>query len=111
MEPQEAYHARIALELDDQCNGDPDTHLTKEQRHSLLEVLWRNQSFNNISAKNSQSRTWYYYPIEIPLNAYEDGPVTISEAIRIVYEVWDQEFVSHGTFDSLLDAIELNSKI
>lgn len=38
-EPSDVYHARIALELDDETD-DNSVKLTEEQRMGLLETIW-----------------------------------------------------------------------
>ena len=52
-------------------------------------------------------RKWFYYPIEMPLSADDQGPATIGkDAAKISYEVWDQMLVgTHASFDNLPDAI------
>lgn len=51
-------------------------------------------------------REWPFYPIEMPLDAYGQGPAKVGEdAARITYEVWDGVYDSHGSFDVLSDAI------
>jgi hypothetical protein len=51
-------------------------------------------------------RTWYYYPIEMPLSADGQGPATVGvDAAKITYEVWDRALTTHASFDNLPDAI------
>lgn len=50
-------------------------------------------------------RQWWHYPIQMPVNAEGQGPVSISEATDILYEVWDRSLQSHDSFDNLPDAI------
>ena len=51
-------------------------------------------------------RTWFHYPIEMPLTAGGQGPATVgNDAASISYEVWDQALSTHGSFDNLPDAI------
>jgi len=49
----------------------------------------------------------YYYPIPMPLDADGKGPASFEEGEvrKLVFEVWDQDFRSHGTFDNLPEAI------
>ncbi len=49
---------------------------------------------------------WYYYPIPMPVSASGMGPATIGDdATSMTYEVWDQVFNTHGSFEFLVDAI------
>lgn len=51
-------------------------------------------------------RNWWYFPIEMPINADGHGPATVGvDAVKIVYEVWDIALNTHGSFDFLPDAI------
>ncbi len=51
-------------------------------------------------------RKWFYYPIEMPLTANNEGPATVGiDAAKITYEVWDMLFNTHGSFSNLPDAI------
>lgn len=60
---------------------------------------------------------WFYYPIVMPLSADGNGPASVEkgEARKLTWEVWDQEFTTHGSFEILSDAIdkamELNAKL
>lgn len=49
----------------------------------------------------------YYFPVPMPLDADGKGPASFEkgEVRKLVFEVWDQDFRTHGTFDSLLEAI------
>lgn len=49
----------------------------------------------------------FYFPVPMPLDADGKGPASFErgEVRKLVFEVWDQDFHTHGTFDSLLDAI------
>ena len=50
---------------------------------------------------------WWFFVIDIPVDAEGNGPVTVAEASKIVYEVWDREFNTHGSFPYLRDAVAL----
>lgn len=51
-------------------------------------------------------REWEYYPIEMPVDSEGRGPATMGvDAVRMTYEVWDQLFNVHASFDNLPDAI------
>lgn len=51
-------------------------------------------------------RTWFHYPIMMPITADGKGPATVSvDATEIVFEVWDQLYNTHASFDNLPDAI------
>jgi len=51
-------------------------------------------------------RQWWYYVVPMPLTADDQGPATVGvDAAKMHYEVWDQDFVTHGSFDFLPDAI------
>lgn len=52
------------------------------------------------------SLDWFYYPMILPVTEDGDGPAIIGDdAAKLVYEVWDQELTSHGSFDTLYQAI------
>lgn len=51
-------------------------------------------------------RDEFYFPIVMPINADGHGPVDISEAVKLTWEVWDQELTTHASFDYLADAID-----
>lgn len=48
---------------------------------------------------------WYYYPIEMPIDAEGNGPCKIDEAASITYEVWDRGHRTHSSHDNLPAAI------
>ena len=50
-------------------------------------------------------REWFYYPIEMPLDADGNGPASHKEAVKIVYEVWDRCCDTFGSYEHLSDAI------
>lgn len=51
-------------------------------------------------------RTAFYFPIEMPVTAEGNGPASIGkDAVKMTYEVWDQELTTHGSHDYLPDAI------
>ena len=51
-------------------------------------------------------RKWPFYPIEMPTTADGKGPATIGiDAASVEYEVWDQDFNTHASFNNLADAI------
>jgi hypothetical protein len=51
-------------------------------------------------------RKWLYYPIIMPITADGKGPATVgADAVEIVFEVWDQLYNTHASFDNLPDAI------
>lgn len=61
---------------------------------------------------NLDCRQWWYFPIEMPLNAYGYGPAKVGEdAVEVTYEVWDRELSSHGSFKFLPDAINYAMKL
>lgn len=51
----------------------------------------------------------------MPVNALEQGPCELKEAVKLTWEVWDQELLSHASFEFLPDAInkaiELNEAL
>ena len=51
-------------------------------------------------------RNRYYYPIPMPLDRYGRGPCTNKQCAKMTYEVWDQELVSHASFEFLPDAMD-----
>ena len=51
-------------------------------------------------------KTWYYYPIPMPLDEQGKGPVDIKNAHTVTYEVWDQVFDSYGTYKHLPEAVQ-----
>jgi len=51
-------------------------------------------------------RQWWNYVVPMPLTADDQGPATVGvDAAKMHYEVWDQDLVTHGSFDFLPDAI------
>lgn len=51
-------------------------------------------------------RQWFFFPIEMPINARGEGPATVGvDAVHISYEVWDQLLNTHSQHDNLSDAI------
>jgi hypothetical protein len=51
-------------------------------------------------------RQWWNYVVPMPLTSDDQGPATVGvDAAKLHYEVWDQDFVTHGSFDFLPDAI------
>lgn len=63
----------------------------------------------------TDSRTWFYFPIVMPVNKDGQGPCELNEAAKLTWEVWDQELTSYASFDYLPDAInkaiELNEAL
>jgi hypothetical protein len=53
----------------------------------------------------NDSRTWFYYPIIMPLTIDGKGPASGREIDTIVFEVWDQLFETQESFKYLPDAI------
>ncbi len=51
-------------------------------------------------------RDEFYFPITMPLDERGHGPASIRDAVRLTWEVWDQELVSHASFDYLYQAID-----
>lgn len=65
------------------------------------------QQLKALEKATAPSRKWFYYPIVMPLNKDGYGPATIGkDAVKIVFEVWDQACTSYGSFDFLPDAID-----
>ena len=57
-------------------------------------------------------RTWFYYPIYMPLDKDGNGPETRPEKVRKeTWEVWDQWISSYGSHDYLADAINQAIKL
>ena len=55
---------------------------------------------------STNSLDWFYYPIIIPMADDNHGPAVIGEdAVKLVYEVWDQELTTHGRYETLYKAI------
>lgn len=54
--------------------------------------------------KQGDCRTWPYFPIVMPLSNGK-GPSTDKECDKITWEVWDQLYNTHASFDYLPDAI------
>lgn len=52
-------------------------------------------------------RCWPFFVIDIPVNAEGQGPVSVSDAVKIIYEVWDRNHDTKGQFENLNDAIDL----
>lgn len=52
------------------------------------------------------TREWFYYPIVMPVNKDDQGPCDLKDAVKLTWEVWDQELMSHASFDYLPDAID-----
>lgn len=51
-------------------------------------------------------RKWFHYPIIMPITEDGKGPATIgTDAHSVTFEVWDQLYNSHASFDNLPDAI------
>jgi hypothetical protein len=50
-------------------------------------------------------RKWAVYPIQMPINAEGHGPSSLADAVIIQYEVWDQTYLAHASYDNLPDAI------
>lgn len=51
-------------------------------------------------------RTWFHYPIMVPITAGGEGPATVGvDAAEIEFQVWDQLYNAHASFDNLPDAI------
>lgn len=50
-------------------------------------------------------RTWFYYPIEMPITKEGFGPASYDECHSIMYEVWDRELNSVSSHRNLPDAI------
>lgn len=61
-----------------------------------------------LSGKGKQMtvRSWYYYPIMMPVDSNGNGPCDVKDAIEITFEVWDRLLNTHGTFNNLPDAID-----
>ena len=54
------------------------------------------------------SREWLYFPIVMPLTADGNGPARVGkDAAKLTWEVWDIFCETYGSFDYLLDAIDL----
>lgn len=59
-----------------------------------------------MKALSTNSLDWFYYPIIIPMTEDDHGPAVIGEdAVKLVYEVWDQELTTHGRYETLYKAI------
>lgn len=57
-------------------------------------------------------RQWYYYPIEMPVDANGYGPAKIGvDAVEITYEVWDVLLNTHATYNNLPDAINESMRL
>lgn len=54
---------------------------------------------------DADCRYWFHYPIVIPVNETGAGPEDIGKAVKLTWEVWDQELRSHASFDTLPEAI------
>ena len=56
-------------------------------------------------------RNWPYVPIQMPYDKDGKGPCSIEDAVKVVYEVWDECYVSHGTYDCLAEAVNVAMKL
>ena len=57
-------------------------------------------------------RTWFYFPIYMPLDKNGNGPETRPERVRKeTWEVWDACCETYSSFDNLYDAINLAMKL
>lgn len=45
-----------------------------------------------------------YYPIVMPVDSMGNGPVEMSDASEILWEVWDDNCEVHGVYKSLPEA-------
>jgi hypothetical protein len=55
---------------------------------------------------------WPFYPVDVPLNQDGEGPVSIREAVKISYQVWDAvTFLEVATFDTPREALESAMKL
>lgn len=52
-------------------------------------------------------RKWFYYPIVMPINKEGHGPASeeSGDIWKIKWEVWDQETITHGSYDYLFEAV------
>lgn len=54
-----------------------------------------------------KARNRFFYVIVMPLDENGHGPAEIGKgAVKLTWEVWDQELSTHGSFDYLPDAID-----
>lgn len=51
------------------------------------------------------------FVIPMPLNAKGEGPVPDEEAVRTVWEIWDDDFVTISEHDSKREAEEALAKL
>lgn len=57
-------------------------------------------------------RTWWHYPIEMPITADGKGPATVGvDAVAITYEVWDVLFNTYASYDNMPDAINESMRL
>ena len=62
--------------------------------------------------KPDDVRTWFYFPIYMPLDKNGNGPETRPERVRKeTWEVWDACCETYDSFDNLYDAINLAMKL
>ena len=62
--------------------------------------------------KPGDVRTWFYFPIYMPLDKNGNGPETRPERVRKeTWEVWDACLETYDSFDNLYDAINLAMKL
>jgi hypothetical protein len=59
----------------------------------------------------SDARTWFYYPIQMPLDKEGRGPAFPPDIETIEYQVWDRYLDCHGTHKYLPDAINQAVKL
>jgi hypothetical protein len=45
-----------------------------------------------------------YFVMEMPVTADGDGPATVDETARVLYELWNQDLVTIATFDTYAEA-------
>ena len=58
--------------------------------------------------KPGDVRTWFYFPIYMPLDKDGNGPETRPDRVRKeTWEVWDACCETYGSFDNLYDSMNL----
>ena len=61
--------------------------------------------------KEDDCRTWFYFPVPMPVNSCGHGPASIEEATSMTYEVWDMWYNAYASFEYLPDAINMAMKL
>ena len=73
------------------------------------------QTSTKLYNRRNDVKSWYYFPIVMPLNSDGHGPASDNEIAELTFEVWSQDLISHYSsifLPSVINkAIEMNDQL